>query len=177
PGSVRLISKANAWRSRLAVNVKPVQAVVQRKAGLLLLLTADNASRNLSPLSLLFFFTEVTMMSGKTLKSRATAETAAKSNTRKPQELAWYAIVIIGGFHITAAWVLLTTRFSLPMWAYVYVYGSLTLFGTTAGAHRLWTHRTYKAKFPLRVLLTFLHVSSAQHRAERGRKRDVTSRR
>ncbi|XP_052126578.1 acyl-CoA Delta(11) desaturase-like [Frankliniella occidentalis] len=102
------------------------------------------------------------MMSGKTLKSRATAETAAKSNTRKPQELAWYAIVIIGGFHITAAWVLLTTRFSLPMWAYVYVYGSLTLFGTTAGAHRLWTHRTYKAKFPLRVLLTFLHVSSAQ---------------
>jgi fatty-acid desaturase len=25
--------------------------------------------------------------------------------------------------------------------------------GTTAGAHRLWAHRTYKAKLPLRILL------------------------
>ncbi|KAE8741249.1 hypothetical protein FOCC_FOCC013236 [Frankliniella occidentalis] len=105
---------------------------------------------------------KVTGMSEKNLKLCTTAETAAKSNACKPQELAWWPIGIIGGFHIAAAWALLTTRFSLPMWTYVYVYGSLTLFGTTAGAHRLWTHRTYKAKSPLRVLLAFLHVSSAQ---------------
>jgi fatty-acid desaturase len=31
--------------------------------------------------------------------------------------------------------------------------GSLSVLGATAGAHRLWAHRTYTANIPLRVLL------------------------
>lgn len=31
-------------------------------------------------------------------------------------------------------------------------------FGITAGAHRLWSHRSYKAKWPLRLILTFCNT-------------------
>ncbi|ENN73778.1 hypothetical protein HUJ04_010980 [Dendroctonus ponderosae] len=35
-------------------------------------------------------------------------------------------------------------------------------FGITAGAHRLWSHRAYKAKWPLRMLLVFLFTIAGQ---------------
>lgn len=35
-------------------------------------------------------------------------------------------------------------------------------FGITAGAHRLWSHRAYKAKWPLRLLLVFLFTITGQ---------------
>lgn len=31
----------------------------------------------------------------------------------------------------------------------------VTKIGITAGVHRLWTHRSYKANFPLRMILMF----------------------
>ncbi len=34
--------------------------------------------------------------------------------------------------------------------------------GITAGAHRLWAHRTYKAKFPLRALLGAFQTLAVQ---------------
>lgn len=35
-------------------------------------------------------------------------------------------------------------------------------FGITAGAHRLWSHKAYKATWQLRLLLTFLFTISGQ---------------
>lgn len=35
--------------------------------------------------------------------------------------------------------------------------------GVTAGAHRLWAHRTYKAKLPLRILLAILQTVAFQN--------------
>jgi len=37
-------------------------------------------------------------------------------------------------------------------------------FGITAGAHRLWSHRAYKAKWPLRFLLIVLFTVAGQVR-------------
>jgi fatty-acid desaturase len=34
--------------------------------------------------------------------------------------------------------------------------------GITAGAHRLWSHKSYKAKLPLRIILTFMQTVSFQ---------------
>lgn len=34
--------------------------------------------------------------------------------------------------------------------------------GITAGAHRLWSHKAYKATWQLRLLLTFLFTISGQ---------------
>lgn len=39
----------------------------------------------------------------------------------------------------------------------------LSLFGITAGVHRLWSHRAYKARFPLRVFLAFCNSVSYQN--------------
>ena len=34
--------------------------------------------------------------------------------------------------------------------------------GVTGGAHRLWTHRSFKAKWPLRLLAAIAQTSSGQ---------------
>lgn len=44
-----------------------------------------------------------------------------------------------------------------------FILGVMSGLGITAGAHRLWTHRTYKAKLPLRVLLTALNTIAFQY--------------
>nr|ADP21587.1 fatty-acyl CoA Z/E11-desaturase [Yponomeuta evonymella] len=41
----------------------------------------------------------------------------------------------------------------------------LSGFGITAGAHRLWAHRTYKAKMPLQILLMLLNTLAFQNTA------------
>lgn len=42
----------------------------------------------------------------------------------------------------------------------LYIFGGI---GITAGAHRLWAHRTYKATFPLRVILGILNTLAFQN--------------
>lgn len=44
--------------------------------------------------------------------------------------------------------------------AFVTIYTSS--FGITAGVHRLWSHKAYKAKWPLRLLLVFLFTITGQ---------------
>ncbi|KAH0567426.1 acyl-CoA Delta(11) desaturase-like [Cotesia glomerata] len=47
--------------------------------------------------------------------------------------------------------------------AWVLVTLVLAEFGVTAGVHRLWSHRAYKAKLPLRIILAALYHSAAQN--------------
>lgn len=42
----------------------------------------------------------------------------------------------------------------------VSLYSTLGGMGVTAGAHRLWTHRAYKAKLPLKIILAILQTST-----------------
>lgn len=37
-------------------------------------------------------------------------------------------------------------------------------FGITAGAHRLWAHRSYKAKWPLQLVLMIMNTVAFQVR-------------
>ena len=48
-------------------------------------------------------------------------------------------------------------QYSWVNWLEVYALWQITGLGVTAGAHRLWAHRSYKAKLPLRVLLMLLN--------------------
>jgi len=48
------------------------------------------------------------------------------------------------------------------------MYGYTGAVGVTAGAHRYWTHKSYKAKLPLRIILAALYlitgmVKSSKH--------------
>jgi stearoyl-CoA desaturase (Delta-9 desaturase) len=52
---------------------------------------------------------------------------------------------------------------------YVYIFFCLAILmyqvssiGITAGAHRLWSHRAYKAKWPLRVILIIFNTIAFQ---------------
>ncbi|XP_063375169.1 acyl-CoA Delta-9 desaturase-like [Cydia amplana] len=38
-----------------------------------------------------------------------------------------------------------------------------SLLSLSAGAHRLWSHRAYKAKWPLQLILMFFHTSALQY--------------
>ena len=42
--------------------------------------------------------------------------------------------------------------------------GIVTFQAITAGAHRLWTHRSYKASLPLRVILMLGKLNRVEHR-------------
>lgn len=41
-------------------------------------------------------------------------------------------------------------------------YGSATAMGITAGVHRFWSHRSYKANVPLRIILMLCFASTGQ---------------
>lgn len=43
------------------------------------------------------------------------------------------------------------------------VLGTVAGLGITAGAHRLWAHKSYKAKWPLRLLLAFFQTVAFQN--------------
>ncbi|CAG2163957.1 unnamed protein product [Oppiella nova] len=48
-------------------------------------------------------------------------------------------------------------------WIFGYWYGLAGGLGVTAGAHRLWSHRSYKARLPLRILLMVFHSIAGQN--------------
>ena len=46
-----------------------------------------------------------------------------------------------------------------------YIYYVVSITGIGAGAHRLWSHRTYKARLPLRVFLIIANTMAFQVRS------------
>ncbi|CAB0038374.1 unnamed protein product [Trichogramma brassicae] len=51
-------------------------------------------------------------------------------------------------------------RYTTLLWAYfVYTY---SMFGVTGGIHRYWSHKCFKARLPLRLLLAFCYISANQ---------------
>ncbi|KAH0951044.1 hypothetical protein HN011_010592 [Eciton burchellii] len=60
------------------------------------------------------------------------------------------------GFYL----VLTQASWLTALWAFLTIYSSG--FGITAGVHRLWSHKAYKAKWPLRLLLIFFFTIAGQ---------------
>lgn len=48
-------------------------------------------------------------------------------------------------------------------WLFFYSYAVLGGLGITAGAHRLWSHRSYKARLPLRIFLMLCNSIAVQN--------------
>ena len=66
-------------------------------------------------------------------------------------------VLYIYGFYLSLA----KTRWS--SWLFVYCYAVLGGLGITAGAHRLWSHRSYKARMPLRIFLMLCNCIAGQN--------------
>ncbi|XP_069688704.1 acyl-CoA Delta-9 desaturase-like [Periplaneta americana] len=77
----------------------------------------------------------------------------------------WINVVSIGVMHAVALATLLTitfwVRWQTILWG-VFV-GGVGGFGVTAGVHRLWTHRSYRARLPLRILLAICYSVAGQN--------------
>lgn len=86
----------------------------------------------------------------------------------KWSEIVWRNVILLGGLHIAAvyAWFLFMIDDSIKWQTSVatFVFGLFSSsLGITAGAHRLWSHRAYKAKWPLRLLLAFANTMALQN--------------
>merc|ERR1712071_322796 len=107
-------------------------------------------------------------------KEAASATTAA---TARPQggaqeedstyrlEIVWRNVLVFVYLHIAAVYggyLMLTAAKWYPVaWAvWLHLYGG---FGITGGAHRLWAHRSYKAKWPLRVIAAIAQTIAVQN--------------
>ncbi|XP_063348276.1 stearoyl-CoA desaturase b [Pelmatolapia mariae] len=82
---------------------------------------------------------------------------------KPPTILRWRNIIAFILLHLGALYGLIlipsTSPSTLAWTAFCYVFSGL---GVTAGAHRLWSHRSYKASFPLQVFLAFANSMAFQ---------------
>ncbi|XP_017041025.1 acyl-CoA Delta-9 desaturase-like [Drosophila ficusphila] len=93
--------------------------------------------------------------------------TVLKKAERRRLKLVWRNIIAFGYLHLAALYgvYLMVTS---AKWAtigfalFLYLVSGL---GITAGAHRLWAHRSYKAKWPLRVILVIFNTIAFQDAA------------
>ncbi|KAH9392128.1 suppressor of clathrin deficiency [Tyrophagus putrescentiae] len=91
------------------------------------------------------------------------AETAYKPIPYK-QHLVWYKLIFVSIAHVLALYSL--TYFPQVSWGMIFYTMLVGVFSTTVGiqvgAHRLWAHRSFKARFSLRVLLMCLNTMALQ---------------
>nr|XP_026493407.1 delta(9)-fatty-acid desaturase fat-6-like [Vanessa tameamea] len=83
-------------------------------------------------------------------------------------DVKWTTAILLFVYHIGAIyWCALyafPVKFQTIVYALVmYIY---TGFGITGGAHRLWTHKAYKAKLPLKLFLLIGFASAGQNSLE-----------
>jgi len=81
------------------------------------------------------------------------------------REIVWRNVVIFVYLHLAALYGLYL-GFSSAKWQtslLAFLFYVLSGFGITAGAHRLWSHRSYKAKWPMRVMLAFFNSMAFQN--------------
>ncbi|XP_057337667.1 acyl-CoA Delta-9 desaturase-like [Microplitis mediator] len=80
-------------------------------------------------------------------------------------EVVWNNLILITFLHIMTLYYSFTYSYwehkSLTAWGIVV--GTMSGIGVTGGAHRLWTHRAYKAKTPLRIILAVLFYTAGQN--------------
>ncbi|XP_059050066.1 acyl-CoA Delta(11) desaturase-like [Achroia grisella] len=80
----------------------------------------------------------------------------------------WVNTLLIISFHIfTVLWFSYTMLYNNKLkWQSVlfgFLTGQIAGFGVTAGAHRYWCHRSYKAKLPLQLILLFCYSLAGQN--------------
>lgn len=83
---------------------------------------------------------------------------------RPPMMIVWRNVILMGLLHLSALYALtLIFKAKLLTLLWTVVIYQASAFGITAGAHRLWAHRGYKAKLPFRILLAFCNSMAFQN--------------
>ncbi|XP_054838949.1 acyl-CoA desaturase-like [Eublepharis macularius] len=92
-------------------------------------------------------------------------ETYREKTGPKPAMIyVWRNIILMGLLHLAALYAIFiipATKFATLLWAFVCFL--ISGLGITAGAHRLWSHRSYKASLPLRIGLAIANSMAFQN--------------
>lgn len=76
----------------------------------------------------------------------------------------WPNVLVMAVFHFLAVWgILAGAETQWKTWVFFLTYYLFSGIGVTAGAHRLWAHKTYKATLPFQVLLMCFNCISMQN--------------
>jgi stearoyl-CoA desaturase (delta-9 desaturase) len=84
---------------------------------------------------------------------------------RPPTEVVWrnvYAFVVLHVAALVGLYMAFTSAQYKTLF-FAYILHFLSGLGVTAGAHRLWAHRSYKAKTPLRIFLMLCNCIAFQN--------------
>ncbi|MEE6488355.1 hypothetical protein FKM82_015210 [Ascaphus truei] len=87
-----------------------------------------------------------------------------KEGPKPPRIIVWRNVILMFLLHggaLYGLWLLPSTMFTTMAWAIVCFL--LSALGVTAGAHRLWSHRSYKATLPLRIFLAVVNSMAFQN--------------
>jgi len=92
-------------------------------------------------------------------------ETKSKSEKSYEKVIVWRNVILFAVLHLASIYgfylLIFNAKLATIAWTlFLYYFGGM---GITAGAHRLWAHRTYKAKWPLRFLLMIMNCVAFQN--------------
>lgn len=78
----------------------------------------------------------------------------------------WRNIILMSLLHLGALYgITLVPTCKVYTWLWGVFYYMISALGITAGAHRLWSHRSYKARLPLRLFLIIANTMAFQNDA------------
>ncbi|XP_011637426.1 acyl-CoA Delta(11) desaturase-like isoform X2 [Pogonomyrmex barbatus] len=80
-------------------------------------------------------------------------------------DIIWYIALQLFVLHVVGIYGLLTFDYMKNLMTTLWIPGMYLIsnLGLSAGVHRLWSHKCYKAKLPLRILLLICYNSSGQN--------------
>nr|AEH95845.1 fatty-acyl-CoA desaturase [Operophtera brumata] len=91
-----------------------------------------------------------------------TSEKLVVGAAPRKYKVVWFIVAYATYVHIAAVYglYLAVTSAMWPTIALTFINNILSILGLTAGVHRLWTHKSYKAKLPLQIFLMLCHTAS-----------------
>ncbi|XP_047357293.1 acyl-CoA Delta-9 desaturase-like isoform X2 [Vespa velutina] len=101
----------------------------------------------------------------KTSTPKLETQKSLRSKSKYKWKIVWRNVIAFLYLHISALYGLYMcfTVAKLITVIYTFLIGFVAGFGVTAGAHRLWAHKSYKAKWPMRVILMICQTIAFQN--------------
>ncbi|KAL0132488.1 hypothetical protein PUN28_000322 [Cardiocondyla obscurior] len=111
---------------------------------------------------------DVSQNKSSTEKSVAQTLQVQKTQSSKPKyqwKIVWRNMIAFAYLHLGALYGLYLLLVAASVYTTIWsiTIGAFAAIGVTAGAHRLWAHRSYKAKWPMRIILMLLQTTAFQN--------------
>ncbi|CAL1678949.1 unnamed protein product [Lasius platythorax] len=107
------------------------------------------------------------ILENSVMKFKETDEVPAEEPHKVDYEwkIVWRNVIAFIYIHLAGLYGLYIAFFYAKLWTFIWLYAVTVLatMGVTAGTHRLWCHRTYKAKWPLRFILMLFQSAAFQN--------------